>query len=118
MPRKKKTAVENGKMSKTDFVKSQPADMPAKDVVAKAKAAGMTLSENYVYTIRSAAKTKPGKRRRPKGSANTPTGAMAAKVAASGVEDLLRAAASEIGLSRAIAILQEQQAVLRAALGR
>ena len=60
--------------NKSAFVRSLPADMSAKDVVAKAKAGNIVLTENYVYTIRSAAKNKskkggtgrgPG---RPKGS--------------------------------------------------
>lgn len=66
MPKTKST-------NKSAFVRNLSGDLSAKDVVAKAKAAGLTLTENYVYTIRSAAKNKskkgtgrgPG---RPKGS--------------------------------------------------
>ncbi len=36
--------------------------MPAKEVVAKAKAAGMTLSEKHVYVIRSDAKKRSKKK--------------------------------------------------------
>src|SRR5689334_16817564 len=61
--------------NKSAFVRSLPESMSAKDVVAKAKAAGMILTENYVYTIRSAAKKKsgkgPGRPGRPKGSKNS-----------------------------------------------
>ena len=42
--------------SKSAFVRGLPASMPAKDVVAKAKAAGLTLSDRYVHVIRSIAK--------------------------------------------------------------
>lgn len=50
-------------LTKTAFVRQLPEDMPAKEVVDKAKAAGIELSEAYVYEIRSAAKRakkKPG----------------------------------------------------------
>lgn len=43
-------------LTKTAFVRQLPEDMPAKEVVDKAKAAGIELSEAYVYEIRSAAK--------------------------------------------------------------
>jgi hypothetical protein len=118
MPRKKKSATDTKAMTKSDFVRSQPADMPAKEVVAKAKVAGLSISDNYVYTLRYEAKKKAGKTPgASKGSKKTAS-VKSTKVSSNGVEDLLRAAASEIGLSRAIMILQEQQTVLRAALGR
>ncbi|MEO7112599.1 MAG: hypothetical protein ABI183_19290 [Polyangiaceae bacterium] len=43
--------------------------MPAKEVVAKAKAAGMTLSEKHVYVIRSDAKKRSAKKKAGGGSA-------------------------------------------------
>jgi hypothetical protein len=43
-------------LSKSAFVRGLPASMPAKEVVAKAKAAGLTLSDRYVHVIRSIAK--------------------------------------------------------------
>jgi hypothetical protein len=118
MPRKKKTAAANGNLSKSDFIRSQPADMPAKEVVAKAKAAGLSISDNYVYTLRYEAKKKAGKTTEASKGAKKLAGAKSTTVSSSGVEDLLRAAASEIGLSRAISILQEQQNTLRSVLGR
>ncbi len=39
--------------SKADFVRSLPSSMSAKDVVAKAKAAKISLTEDYVYKTRS-----------------------------------------------------------------
>jgi hypothetical protein len=42
--------------SKSAFVRGLPASMPAKEVVAKAKSAGLTLSDRYVHVIRSIAK--------------------------------------------------------------
>lgn len=43
-------------VSKSAFVRGLPASMPAKEVVAKAKTAGLTLSDRYVHVIRSIAK--------------------------------------------------------------
>jgi hypothetical protein len=84
MPRKKaaskSSATSSGAkpQSKTAFVLGQPAGLSAKEVSAKAKAAGLTITEAYVYTIRSSAKNKAGGPRRkpgrPKGSKNTPKG--------------------------------------------
>jgi hypothetical protein len=42
--------------SKSAFVRGLPATLPAKEVVAKAKAAGLVLSDRYVHVIRSIAK--------------------------------------------------------------
>jgi hypothetical protein len=47
--------------SKTAFVRGLPKDLPAKDAVAKAKEAGIEVSEGYVYKIRSAAKVGSSK---------------------------------------------------------
>jgi hypothetical protein len=104
------------KMSKTAFVKSQPLALSAKQVVDKAKEQGMTLTDKYVYTVRSAAKAKAQKQR-PKGAATKPAIVKAVKTGSNSVEDLLRAAASEIGLSKAISLLLEQQNAVRSVLG-
>jgi hypothetical protein len=118
MPRKKKTATAASTMSKSDFIRAQPADMPAKEVVARAKTAGLSISDNYVYTLRYEAKKQAGKTSGASKGAKKQASASSTKVSSSGIEDLLRAAASEIGLSRAISILQEQQNTLRAVLGK
>lgn len=47
--------------NKSAFVRSLPVDMSAKEAVARAKEAGLSISESYVHTIRSAAKRKEGK---------------------------------------------------------
>lgn len=39
--------------SKAAFVRSLPAAMPAAEVVAKGKAAGIGLTDSYVYTRRT-----------------------------------------------------------------
>lgn len=46
------------KQSKTSFVLSLPSEMPAKDVVAKAKEAGISLTEKAVYKTRYLARNK------------------------------------------------------------
>lgn len=46
------------KVNKTAWVQSLPASMPAKEVVAKAKSEGFTISPAQVYTARSKAKSK------------------------------------------------------------
>src|SRR5688500_19772393 len=83
MPRKKaakksSTSSAAKPQSKTAFVLAQPAGLSAKEVSAKAKAAGLAITEAYVYTIRSSAKNKVGGPRRkpgrPKGSKNAPKG--------------------------------------------
>jgi hypothetical protein len=50
MPKKTQT--------KSDFVRSLPMEMPAKDVVAKARAKGIKLSTKHVYVIRSLEKKR------------------------------------------------------------
>jgi hypothetical protein len=44
--------------SKADFVLGLPKDLPRKEVVAKGKEAGITLTENYVSQVRSTRGTK------------------------------------------------------------
>lgn len=47
-------------VSKTKFILDQPAALPAAEVVAKGKAAGLSLTAKYVWRVRSAAKAKGG----------------------------------------------------------
>jgi hypothetical protein len=70
------------RVNKSEWIRSQPASVPARDVVDLAKKGGITLSLAQVYTARSAAKKqkqgdvsvkKPGR----------PTGRLAASAAAS-----------------------------------
>jgi hypothetical protein len=58
MPKK---SSKSAKPTKASFVRGIPSSVPAKEVVAKAKAAGMTLSEKHVYVIRSDAKKRSAK---------------------------------------------------------
>lgn len=50
MPRAKRSG------TKRAFVLSLPLDMPAKEVVEKARQAGIKLKDNYVYVVRGNAK--------------------------------------------------------------
>lgn len=126
MPRKKNAAKQkassSGAPNKSAFVRGLPATMPAKDVVEKAKAQGMTLTVPYVYSIRTASKartkksasmTAPARRGRPPKSAS-PIGGSSGNTR---VEDLLRAVAAELGLSHAIKLLQAEQQKVRAVFG-
>ena len=65
----KKTSPEKT-VSKTAYIKALPPSMPAKEVVDKAKADGMKLTVQYVYSIRQKAKAgdAPKKRGRTFGS--------------------------------------------------
>src|SRR4051794_32054667 len=56
--KKASTRETNGKPSKTDFVLSLPAETPTEEVIAKAKDAGISLTDTYVYKIRSRHKAK------------------------------------------------------------
>ena len=44
--------------TKADFVRSLPKNLPTKEVVAKAKQAGIKLGEDYVYKVRSRERAK------------------------------------------------------------
>jgi hypothetical protein len=50
----------DGKMSASDFVRSMPASMKAKEIAAAGKAKGIKVSSGLVYMVRSAAKKKGG----------------------------------------------------------
>jgi hypothetical protein len=52
----KKTARKSGGSNKTQFVLGLPRDVAARDVVKQAKEKGITISEAYVYKIRSSSK--------------------------------------------------------------
>ena len=84
MPKKSSKSAKPAKPTKASFVRAIPTSVPAKEVVAKAKAAGMTLSEKHVYVIRSDAKKRSAKKKAggasSKGSAAPST--LAAKSAA------------------------------------
>jgi hypothetical protein len=115
--------------SKAEFVRTLPSSTPAKEVVAKARAAGISITENHVYSVRSVDK-RAKKKSSAKSHAPKPAVTAAAVTAASVVngsasapkvsakaESLLKAVAAEIGLGNAIAILQSERARVRGLIG-
>jgi hypothetical protein len=97
--------------SKAAFVRGLPASTPAKDVVKQAKVLGLSLSVNYVYNIRGAAKVVATKKR---AAAKTPIGSAVANIGSWSVsqhaETLLRAVAAELGVGHAIELLHAERA--------
>jgi hypothetical protein len=65
MPKKKtaakKRTAKKAAPTKAAFVREQPRDMSAKDVVAKAAGVGLKLTDGYVYTIRTLANARAKK---------------------------------------------------------
>jgi hypothetical protein len=96
--------------NKSDYVRSFAAGAAAKDIVAAGKAKGIKLDLQYVYKIRS--RSKPASAPVPRAAAKP-----AARVGASSVEELFRAAAAELGLGRAVEILEGERARVRAVIG-
>jgi hypothetical protein len=56
----KKTSKTKAPMSGSAFIRQQPTTMSAAEVVAKAKAAGLTIRPGLIYEVRRAAKAKKG----------------------------------------------------------
>jgi len=117
MPRA--TTPKKAPISKSDFIRSQPATLSASEVLAKAKAAGLTLTSQLVYKVRGTAKgaAKRGTRKR---RTEIRTGASVPRpiTTTSAAENLLRALAAEVGLGSAIEILRTELARVRAVTGR
>jgi len=103
-------------MSKAAFVRSLAASTPAKEVVAKAKERGMTLTESYVYNVRGAAKAARRRRAGSLRSALVPRPVASAGKSRLSTEELLRALGAELGLARAIELLQAERARVHAVL--
>jgi hypothetical protein len=98
-------------VSKADFVRSL-ANFSPKEIVEKGKAQGVKFDVSYVYNIRGYDKSMAHKK---KGAA-VPRAARKAPAVPrplntpSSAEDLLRAVAVEVGLGRAIELLQGERA--------
>jgi hypothetical protein len=104
--------------SKAAFVRGLPASTPAKDVVKQAKVLGLSLSINYVYNIRGAAKMAAKKRRAAaKNPAVSPVANGGRSSVSASAENLLKAVAAELGLGPAIEILTGERARVRAVIG-
>jgi hypothetical protein len=98
--------------SKADFVRSLPKNLSTKEVIAKAKQAGIKLGEDYVYKVRSRERAKSSKTVRPQpGSkqpgvklANPPRGTASGK-GPSSYEPLFIRAVVDLGFEQAQALL-------------
>lgn len=93
---------------KSDFILAH-AEMPVKEVVARARDAGLTLSRAYVYMVRAGYHPR---RKRAKPRAGSP-----ATGGSKGAEGLVLAVVAEIGLGRAIALLERRRQMVLEALG-
>jgi hypothetical protein len=117
MPRKKQSAPTDAKKatsattatghgSKSAFVRNLPQELPAKEVVQKAKAEGMSLSIAQVYNIRSTSKRKGTIKSTPRPVVKS-TAPVRAPVETSDSEARLRRLIAEVGLARSRAVLAE-----------
>jgi hypothetical protein len=125
MPKKNSApAMKNGPKStkvtnKTAFVLGFPPSASAKEVISKGKAAGITLTDRYVYSIRSKAKTRgggmPARRGRPPKHA-AGNGGSAGHRGSGGTEAQFVDLALDLGLSRAEKLLGSLRTRLRQSL--
>jgi hypothetical protein len=106
--------------SKAAFVRAH-ANLSPKEIVEKAKGENIKLDVGYVYNVRSsnranqANQANQGSGRRAPERRGLP--APEAVGAISRVEALLKAVAAEVGLGRAIELLQAERAKISAAIG-
>jgi hypothetical protein len=115
----KKSSAPGKTPSKTAFVLSLPSSMSAKDVLSKGKAAGLKLTEAYIYSIRSKAKGRAGKPaarrgRPPKAVAAAASGSMSSS--GGGLERQFLNLALDLGLSRAESLLSSLRAKVKSAI--
>ncbi|MGA7118484.1 MAG: hypothetical protein WBY94_00230 [Polyangiaceae bacterium] len=105
-------------------MRALPSSTPAKEVVAKAKAAGLPITKDYVYSVRSADR-RIKRKSAVKSIAAKPEltaaavvhGSEAVPKVSTKAESLLKAIAAEIGLGNAIAVLQRERARVRELIG-
>ena len=108
--------------SKADFVRAH-ANLSPKEIVEKGKAEGVKFDVSYVYNVRTYDNAADKKKNAPMATARrAPTVRIGASVSrplasGSGAENLLKAVAAEIGLGRAVEILEGERARVRAAIG-
>jgi hypothetical protein len=99
--------------NKTRFVLALPNDMPAADVIAKGKAAGLTLTDKYIYSIRSKARAGSGRVGRPGRPGRPPKAASGGE---SSVSSRFLNLALDIGLSKAEELLANLRANIKRSL--
>ena len=110
------------KINKSAFVRSFPGDTPAKEVVDAGKSKGIKLTIAYVYSIRANAKRaakKSGPLSNPAALDGRVQSARApdTSVPRGDVRTLVLAAVMIVGFDEVLAILQAEQARVRAILG-
>jgi hypothetical protein len=88
--------------NKSEFIRQLPNDLPAAEVVKRAKAAGLTLNAGLVYAVRSNERHKPGAGAGPK---NGKSAASAVGRGLAGQEAQFINLALDLGLARAEALL-------------
>jgi|HubBroStandDraft_6_1064221.scaffolds.fasta_scaffold1772858_1 hypothetical protein len=99
----------------TKFILALPKTLSAKEVLAKAKAGGLETSESNVHRVR---RLHGGRSKKPgRGSASVASVVRGTSRPATRAEGLLRAIGAEIGLARAVEILESERARVRAVLG-
>lgn len=106
------TVTSKSKVSKSDFVRAR-AHLSPKEIVEDAKAAGLKLDVTYVYGVRGYDKKAGRKEMRTaarRSTARTPLPIARPISTTSKAEDLLRAVAAEVGLGRAIELLEGERA--------
>ena len=125
-PESKHVAKAPGIQNKAEFIRSLPKDMPAKEVVAKAKLRGTQLTESYVYNTRGLAKLGKGGAKRVRVPSN-PSHVLVATVGGGGgggngqakpltVEELFYAVVAEIGTVKAVHMLMAAHDTVKRAL--
>jgi hypothetical protein len=106
--------------SKSDFVRSFPMSVKVSEILAKAKAQGMSISKQIAYQVRSDMKSKPGAHAAtaaPKATAAAATAIRAGGSHGTGNEKTLVNAALALGVERSIEILQGVRRSLAPYLG-
>jgi hypothetical protein len=132
-------------MSKSDFIRQQPVTMPVAEVIAAGAKAGLAVGANLVYLVRgrmggkatprkaASRLPRPSRSKTPASApvvtrAAIPTTASEPEVttttaptpvvsSASSLEGLLKAIAAELGLGRAVDVLEGERARVRAVIG-
>ena len=109
-PRGKRT------VNKSAFVRDMP-NVPAGEVVAKAKAQGIELTDKYVYNIRAKTKARGGKPvGRPGRKPGRPKGSGTVRGSGGSAEEKFVELALQVGFERADALLRKVQAAIKKAV--
>jgi hypothetical protein len=112
-PAMKNAAKSTKVTNKTAFVLGFPPSTSAKEVISKGKAAGITLTDRYVYSIRSKAKTRGGGMPARRGRPPKHAGGAGYRGNGSGAEAQFIDLALDLGLARAEKLLGSLRARLR-----